>query len=336
MCKCKNNNKRGDNPLKYLIRGILILAISPASSYANHPTILSRPRSNLTWRDIAHPNLKLYFNLVREAQNQLIINKGGDSLVDGDREQNLKKNVGRAIGLLKRAVILEPKRPEAYNALAHFFYVAGDNTSAERTIQTLKNKLPRPLSRSMRFINALIRVGQNKPWQASIILSGLIKREDPDDLQSKILTTAAEAAMASGRIEKAIFIFRRALKLDSKNLYALYGLAIALIADEQIVEAMETLAKLRKKDPEIKTLLKKEALFIEPFTRELYLAAVFEGAGCTKTASRFWSVFFQKFPQSPYKKAFQEFRRSAFSFVPKPNIRLCRITAAQIPLKKRP
>jgi len=331
MCKCKNKNKRGENPLKYLIPCVLILAVTPASSFAEHPNILSsHPPSNITWRDIAHPNLTLYFHLVKEAQNQI----GSNHEKDRDREQDLKKNVDRAIGLLKRAVILEPKRPEAYNALAHFFYVAGDNASAERTIQTLKNKIPRPLSRSMSFINALIRVGQNKPWRASIILSGLVKREDPDDLQSKILTNAAEAAMASGRLEKAIFNFRRALKLDSKNIYALYGLAMSLIADEQLVAAMKTLAKLRKKDPKIKTLLGKDALFIKPFTRELYLASVFEGAGCTKTASRFWSVFFQKYPKSPYKKAFQKFRELALGFAVKPNNQLCRMVAAQIPLKK--
>jgi tetratricopeptide (TPR) repeat protein len=117
-----------------------------------------------------------------------------------------------------------------------------------------------------------------------------------------IYSNAAETIMAAGKIQQAILFYRRALQANpGKNSQALWGLAVALDRDQQIIKARRAARAAWRLDPNLKHIEGPGVFFVPRGEKHYYLALAHEVGGHLNQALHHWQRFVKILPNSPWR-----------------------------------
>lgn len=116
-----------------------------------------------------------------------------------------------------------------------------------------------------------------------------------------IYSNAAECLMGLGRIREAIRAYQNSLAVKpGKNSQALWGLAVALDRDEQIIKAKQAAKAAVRLDPKLTHIQGEGIFFVPKGEQHYYLAMAQEALGNMATALRHWKAFAKALPKSPW------------------------------------
>jgi len=122
-----------------------------------------------------------------------------------------------------------------------------------------------------------------------------------------IYANAAECLMTMGKISDAISTYEKSLAVKPiKNSQALWGLAVALDRDEQIIKAAQAAKAAAKLDPKLQTIQGPGVFFVPQGEVHYYLGLAYEALGKPKKALKHWKSFIKKLPESPWKYRAQD------------------------------
>ena len=141
------------------------------------------------------------------------------------------------------AIRIKPDRPKAHFNLGHVRFMQRRWAEAaacfERSIEL------RPTDKA--YYNLAVTHTQNGDLQAAEKTYRTLLQRTPRHVPAMI--GLANLCRATGRLPKAIIIYKQALALDAGNKTARTGLGIAQLDSGQTVEALKTLVQVLKEDP---------------------------------------------------------------------------------------
>jgi tetratricopeptide (TPR) repeat protein len=259
------------------------------------------PTSGLTWEGLMNPHLWEYQLLTADAR------------ATGQAKSAVQRR--KAEALLKRALRLEPRRPEALKALGDLYLKWGEWKKAVKIFRKLKRHYREKMPRSLVFFIAVAHSRAGDYGKAAAMFKSLVRQGDKRLLKAKLWNNAAQATMAGGRLTRALVWFDRAISASPGYRLALYGRAVALLRDGQVEPAANQLKGLTRLEPNLKNLYVTKYFFLPPADRLFYVAAMLEIRACRAQADTVWKRYFARSPGSPWAEAVKRFRAKVPSMV---------------------
>lgn len=147
------------------------------------------------------------------------------------RLQLQASNSQEALGLLRRAVELDPERDDARLLLAGLYLDLGQAREALPHLEEARRRLPHNLFAQTRMAQCLVLLG--RPEEAISLLDGVL-RQNPD--VPSALLERGKLAFRDGELEKAEAWLRKACKRDPGNRAAHYQLLQCLKQEGKVAE----------------------------------------------------------------------------------------------------
>ncbi|MFH2010671.1 MAG: tetratricopeptide repeat protein [bacterium] len=268
------------------MRAALLLAglMLPASSPHARTT---RPPSRL-WARMVYPAGGAYAAAVAQAETLL------------SRRPWTTQQRQRARALLRRAVHLSPRRPEAHRLLGDLLGAEGRWAHAAKAYDRARTLDPTYLPRNLgyRFAMAAARAGRFAAAGAALLQ--LVRGTDSARMTAVLWNNAAESYLAAGYLRRAITLYHKARARDRTYPTPLYGLAVAYHRDGRPLLGRSTMAAALRADPGMTRLTGKTAVYFPAAARHYHLALAWESRGQTARAADAWKAFLAADASGPW------------------------------------
>jgi tetratricopeptide (TPR) repeat protein len=251
-----------------------------------------RRASNL-WDRVLYPAEGRYRDLLSAARRAL----------SGRRPTAAQRT--RALQLIRAALRLSPRRPQAWRLLGELRAGQGRYARAAKAYARAHKLDPhyRPRNLTYAFAMASLRAGHFA--RAARAFLSLLRPKDTARIRSILLTNAAEAYAAAGHLRRAIELYRRAITGDLRYTAPRWGLAVAQHRAGKPRLAVRLAAAALQMDPRARALLGPQALYAPPAARHYHLALLYEARKEPARARLAWQAYLKARPRSPWRPQVQ-------------------------------
>lgn len=287
------------------VTGVLCLALCQQSAVAS--SIWEEPEQNKYTRTMERANAKV----IQASQRH-----------DYGQGLSLREMVLSAVIEYENAVALRPHEAEPHYRAAEtlnsfFIFNVGTPEKAlvKRTLahwaafEKLAPNDSRLASILFRRSLAYTKLGGEENFKLAIADYEHLLHIRADGLvdSATVLGNTAELHMAAGNLARSIELYKEALRYSSSHLHY-YGLAMALLRDEQISKAKEIMEEAAKTD-KLRSLRNDSVFFVPEGEIHAYLAFGYEVLGRVKEAKEHNQIFLQRLPNSRYAGTAREQQR---------------------------